>query len=56
MNVISQNILKFAVSSLLSVLATMTVVNGINQAAMTDLNGHSFASSAAALPAQTTIA
>jgi hypothetical protein len=37
------------------VLATMVVVNGINQAANTDLNGVSFVS-AAAMPAQSTIA
>jgi hypothetical protein len=56
MNTIIQNTVKFAVSTLLATLATMAIVSGINQAAMTDLNGVSFATAAATLPAQAPLA
>jgi hypothetical protein len=55
MNVSIENSVKFAMSALMAVLATMVVVNGINQAAKTNLNGVSFVS-AATMPAQSLIA
>ena len=55
MNVIIENSVKFAVSALMAVLATVVLVKGINQAAMTDLNGVSFVS-AVTMHAQATVA
>ena len=47
MNLIIQNLLKVTAAALMAVLATTLVVKGINQAAMTDMNGVSFVSVAA---------
>jgi hypothetical protein len=47
MNILIQNTVKIAVSALMAVLATTLVVQGIDRAAMTDMNGVSLVSVAA---------